>query len=189
MNNKFKIINKAKGGHAHTLSLALRSFLGKFTSPFFKTRKKIPNLVCGFTLLFSLLILTIILSASLSIYNIVVRQLKISQVSRESSRAFYAADAGLECALYWDFKQKVFDAPTYNIDCLGQNKIKSMTLPASTTDFYLTFTNGSCANVIVNKGDPVLNTIITSYGYNVGDAVSCAPSNRLQVERALQASY
>jgi len=143
----------------------------------------------GFTLLFSLLILTIILSASLGVYNIVIRQFKISQISRESSIAFTAADAGMECALYWDIKKKEFDNPIYTIDCLGDSISNSMTPPASTTTFYLGLNNGSCAKVEVRKASP--NTKLISYGYNVGDPSSdCGgASDRLQVERVLQASY
>lgn len=142
----------------------------------------------GFTLLFSLLILTIILSASLGIYNIVVRQFKISQISRESSRAFTASDAGIECALYWDIKKKEFDKPNYDINCFGSPISGSMV--ASTTTFYLGFSNGSCAQIDVDKDAPP-NTKLISYGYNIGNAGSnCAvTSGKLQVERVLQASY
>lgn len=142
----------------------------------------------GFTLLFSLLILTIVLSASLGIYSIVARQFKISQISRESSRAFYAADAGLECALYWDIQGGAsgFDNPNYNITCFGQNKTGSMS--ALTTTFYLDLNNGSCTKVEVDK---ITDTILTSSGYNDGDAASLCSSvnNRFQVERVLEASY
>jgi len=141
----------------------------------------------GFTLLFSLLILTIVLSASLGIYSIVLRQFKISQISRESSRAFFAADAGLECALYWDIKGGVlgFDNPNYDILCFGQNKTGSMS--ASTTTFYLDLNNGSCAKVEVDK---TVDTILTSSGYNNGVAGSnCASTDNFQVERVLEASY
>jgi len=141
----------------------------------------------GFTLLFSLLILTIVLSASLGIYNIVARQLKISQISRESSLAFSAADAGMECALYWDVKEKEFDNTNYAIDCLSQNKAGSMA--ASTTSFYLDFNNGACVKIDVDKTVPS-KTTITSYGYSNGSAASnCSSSGVLQVERVLRANY
>lgn len=139
----------------------------------------------GFTLLFSLLIMTIILSASLGIYNIVARQFKISQISRESHKAYYAADTGVECALYWDIKKNEFSDPAYNITCLGQNK--SGSLVASSTFFSLSFSNGSCVIIDIDKTGP---TVITAYGYNNGDANStCAATAPLQVERVLRASY
>ena len=136
-------------------------------------------------MLFSLLILTIVLSASLGIYNIVARQFKISQISRESDQAYYAADAGVECALYWDVIKKEFDKSNYNINCLSQ--AKAGVLSASSTSFYLSFNNGSCVRVDIDKTGP---TAITAYGYNNGDANSaCAPTEPLQVERVLKASY
>ncbi|PIR58104.1 MAG: hypothetical protein COU71_00475 [Parcubacteria group bacterium CG10_big_fil_rev_8_21_14_0_10_38_31] len=151
--------------------------------------KKINNMKGGFTLLFSLLILTIILSASLGVYNIVIRQFKISQISRESSIAFTAADAGMECALYWDIKKKEFDNPTYTIDCLGVSFVSKPMIDLATT-FSLGLINGSCVKVEVDKTlSP--KTKLISYGYNVGDPSSdCGgASDRLQVERVLQASY
>ncbi len=54
-----KKIGKNKG-FTHTLSLVLRIFLNKFTNPFFKTRKKTLNLVCGFTFIKSLIVISFI---------------------------------------------------------------------------------------------------------------------------------
>jgi len=56
----------------------------------------------GFTLLYAVLVSSIVLSASLSIINIALKQHKLSALSRESKIAFYAANTGIDCALYWD---------------------------------------------------------------------------------------
>lgn len=64
----------------------------------------------GFTLLFGVLITGLLLSMVLTIAGIVVRQLIISGVGRESQIAFYAADSALECVRYYD-RRGDFDVP------------------------------------------------------------------------------
>lgn len=56
----------------------------------------------GFVLLFSLLISSILLATGLGISRLMVKQITLAGLSRESQVAFFAADSGLECALHWD---------------------------------------------------------------------------------------
>ena len=56
----------------------------------------------GFTLLFSMLVATLVVSISATVISIALRQTILSGTSRESQYAFYAANAALECAFYWD---------------------------------------------------------------------------------------
>ena len=58
----------------------------------------------GFTLLFAVLVSSLILALGLSIANITLKEVALSGTGRESQFAFYAADTGTECALYWDIK-------------------------------------------------------------------------------------
>src|SRR3989338_9684883 len=60
------------------------------------------NLRKGFTLLIALLVIGIILAIGLSILNITLKEFILSGIARESAIALGAADAGMECALYWD---------------------------------------------------------------------------------------
>ena len=55
----------------------------------------------GFTLLIAVLATSIILSISLGIFDIITKEMKLASLGRESQIAFYAADAGEECAFYW----------------------------------------------------------------------------------------
>lgn len=57
----------------------------------------------GFVLLYAVMTSTIILAVGVSIISIALKQLSISTLGRESQYAFYAANTGAECALYWDF--------------------------------------------------------------------------------------
>lgn len=136
----------------------------------------------GFVILFTVLIISIVLSISLSTYNITIKELKISSSGRESRFAFFAADTGVECAEYWDFKRNAF-SPTEvtSINCagvtvggIGEKLVNS---------FSLDLNNGSCVDVIVNKTDPN-KTIIISRGYN-----TCDLNNPRRVERALKVTY
>lgn len=63
-----------------------------------KDRKK------GFTLLFAVIISTLVLAVGASIISIALKQVILSGVGRDSQFAFYAANTGIECALYWELK-------------------------------------------------------------------------------------
>ena len=65
----------------------------------------------GFTLLLAVLVISVALSVSLGASTLVISQLAISRDARESLEAFYAANAGIECALYWDIQYKFDENP------------------------------------------------------------------------------
>lgn len=91
----------------------------------------------GFTLLFAVLISTLVLSISATVTSIALRQTIISTTGRESQYAFYAANTAMECAFYWDVighkdtnqsDKVVFPAPGQtrvsdgtDINCAGGN--------------------------------------------------------------------
>jgi hypothetical protein len=56
----------------------------------------------GFALLFSVLLSSLLLAIGLSIFNITLKELALSTATARSVSAFYAADSGRECALYFD---------------------------------------------------------------------------------------
>jgi hypothetical protein len=68
---------------------------------FKKINKKIKK-KRGFALLFSVLISSFLLTIGLSIFAIALKELAISNNSRQSIYAYYAAASGLECIKYWD---------------------------------------------------------------------------------------
>ncbi|MBI5004629.1 MAG: hypothetical protein HZC04_00370 [Candidatus Lloydbacteria bacterium] len=141
-----------------------------------------PKRRAGFVLLYAVLVASIALSVGLSIYSIALKELRISSSSRDSQLAFYAADAGTECALYWDVQERAFSTSTQNaITCAGS----SMTVGGGViSDFSLpALPNGACASVNVNKSSPV-QTVVTSRGYN-----TCNLGDPRRVERALRVTY
>lgn len=58
----------------------------------------------GFVLFMSLLVSSIMLTAGLFISRIIIRQISLATIQRDSQKAFFAADAGLECGRYWKDK-------------------------------------------------------------------------------------
>lgn len=58
----------------------------------------------GFTLFVALVVSSMLLAVGFSLSNIILKQLIFSSSGKESQLAFYAADSGAECALFWDRK-------------------------------------------------------------------------------------
>ena len=56
----------------------------------------------GFTLLFAILVSILVLAVGSSMITIALKQVILSGTGRESQYAFYAANTGAECAIYWD---------------------------------------------------------------------------------------
>lgn len=63
---------------------------------------KFKNKKAGFSVLFASLIGSLVLSIGLAILSIALKQILLASAGRESQRAFYAADTGIECALFLD---------------------------------------------------------------------------------------
>ncbi len=159
------------------------------------------NKKSGFTLLLSLLITSIVLSVGLGVFDIILREMILSSSSMESQKAFYAADTGEECSLYWDLKHPGFidsvfatssdsvsGPPTSGVLCnkgdiAASWAITDLTSSSATTEFKLEFANGSCADIFVIKDSGTVK--IESRGYNL----ACDSVNPKKVERALRVSY
>lgn len=148
----------------------------------------------GFTLLYATLIGSLLLAIATGIFNIIFKELQLTSSSRESFVAFYAADTGLECSLYWDLSQGVFlssddhDPPQSGVLCNGiditQNWTVNSNPSSATTEFDITFLpEPYCTHVVVSKVDGG-ETLIESRGYN-----TCDTNNPRRVERGIKATY
>ncbi|MBI3632676.1 MAG: hypothetical protein HY226_00110 [Candidatus Vogelbacteria bacterium] len=119
----------------------------------------------GFVLLFALLISSILLATGLGISRLMVRQISLASLSRESQVAFFAADSGMECAVHWRIFGKFnpvvppATADSRSIYCNGY--VIKDTLP--TKDGLLLGTNTSCNAY----GEPPEKNIIN------GSSMSC----------------
>ncbi|MDB5259753.1 MAG: hypothetical protein JWO73_961 [Candidatus Taylorbacteria bacterium] len=121
----------------------------------------------GYTLLFAVLITSIVLSAALSILSISRKEFLLSVSARESQFAFYAADSGLECAAYQDLAEDpapfagTSTGALVSFTCTATttmitpsfNAYGGSTDKPATTTFAFSFPTGAtgCASVIVQK--------------------------------------
>ena len=163
----------------------------------------------GYALLLSVLISGLILSIGLGLLSIVEKKITLSSLGRESQRAFYAADSGAECGLYWDrthggFPMTVFatsslsippTTPTSGVLCVadgvggGQDiaanwVISGADTETANTSFELTFANGSCATVVIGKTNEGRQTVVSSRGHN-----TCDLNFPRIIERAIRILY
>lgn len=151
----------------------------------------------GFTLLLSVLISSLMLALATSIFTMLSQQLTISGISKESQFAFYAADTGVECALYWDLQEDAFatSSPYGSIDCNGESRSINSTT-AGTKEirtFYLDFQpEPYCAKVKITKEGSPVRTTIKAKGYNKGynrSTGKCDKSYPRKLQRAIRIRY
>ena len=148
----------------------------------------------GYALYTAIILTSVLILIAYITADISSKELVLSSSSADSHLAFYNADSGVECALYWDVKNPSatppgsssgFDAttPDANITCNNTSEPVTPGTDSSgdpTRTFTINFTTG-CAVVTVTKNAD-LSTTINSLGYN-----SCSGSNRL--ERGITTTY
>lgn len=145
----------------------------------------------GFSMFLAVVITGTLLVVATGMVTLAYKQSLISASGRDSHIAFYAADTGLECALYWDVKNpsgtSAFDMSTgTSINCNrdANNSSNQWVVGGSgSSSFTITFLPYAyCAVVQVTKSGN--DTTIVSKGYN-----TCDSSNPRRVERAVRAEY
>lgn len=153
----------------------------------------------GYTLLFSILVASLVLAIGISILNINKKELLLTAGARDSAAAFYAADGGLECALYADnndtFSTTDDHRDRFDTSCFISHGSIDKSGGGNIFTFHARFGDPgkSCAVVTVDKtpkinGDP--QTVIDSRGYNTGwSGTLCDTPSPKRVERAIRYSY
>jgi len=174
-------------------------------------KRKAKNKKCktnrGFSLFIAVAIMGVLLFVSFAAVNVALKSTLFSSSGRDSQFAFYAADAGIECVLYWDSKfepSKFATSTAGTITCATQTiSTGSQTVPTNPTQssrvggggagnptsiFYFNLNQGTnptsaCAIVSVTKN---INgtTFIRSRGYN-----TCDTTNPRRVERGIEVTY
>ncbi len=155
----------------------------------------------GFVLLFAVTISAILLAIALGVMSVTYKELIFSTSARATNDAFFAADNGAECALYYDkLSNSQFPingtAPT-NLIC-GSNTFSPTSSGIATNKTYaftlvgMGSTGTSCAKVTLNKQVDPLNAsriivTMTSDGYNLGGGAggTCASADPNLVSREL----
>ena len=152
----------------------------------------------GFAMLFTVLIVSLILTIAVSISNLTLRQAVLSNLAKDSQSAFSQADAAVECGMYEDTYLGKFpvgttvatgaatDAPA-NFYC-GDTLMELAPAPRSYTD-YLVYTfasyvdNQPCFLITFDKTNAASYSRVEGSGSNI-----CGASPR-RVERALEVKY
>jgi hypothetical protein len=149
----------------------------------------------GFVLLFAITIAAIILSISLGIANVTLKEANFSTSARDTNEAFFAADVGADCALLNDKPSStifVNAGTATTIRCLNNTYTLSGTFPSwSFVIPSLGTTGNGCTKVTVVKDNtlaPIISTVVTSKGANSGDA-NCTPPSANGVQRELVVRY
>lgn len=154
----------------------------------------------GYALYTAIMLTSLLFLVAYSTLNIVIKQLELSSIGADSNLAFYNADSGIECAMYWDLKNgsvSAFATSTAStISCNNQSvSTGSQTVSTNPSSlsriggggnsnpvsiFQINFTRG-CAIISVTKNTNN-TTLIESRGYN-----SCSGSKRF--ERGIKVLY
>jgi Tfp pilus assembly protein PilX len=154
-----------------------------------KLKNKLPKKLQGFAMLYTVLIISLILTISLGISTVTFKQMILSRLSRDSQSSFYQADKGLECALYYD-SVNAFPANQNQSNVIGSLTCGSSTLYAVSgplvngkfTYKEQTTSTSPCVQVVIDK-TVFPNVKITASGYNI-----CG-NNPRKVERVLEVKY
>jgi Tfp pilus assembly protein PilX len=146
----------------------------------------------GFTILFAVLIASILLAIGVAIFEITVRELRLSSIARESQKAIYAADSGTECALYFAIPGSahgIYSTTTPStFVCNGQSFPNIGGVGYGATSTFTVSYSALCATISI--GTHLLNaqgqvrTIIESRGYS-----SCDVTDPNRIERAFRVTF
>lgn len=141
----------------------------------------------GIALLIAVVFSSLLMTVALSIYALTLAESDISSTERESIIAFYAADAGIECALYWDLQHDSFNplTPATNITCLGNSA--TVGGGGATRTYSFSLSGSLCTDIEVTKtvsGGLIESTSIVARGYN-----TCIVSDSERTERAIEVSF
>jgi hypothetical protein len=100
-----------------------------------------------------MLIAAIILGVGLAIFDILFKELTFATVVRDSNYASYAADTGIECALFWEFKCDIGGACPLNqssgFASSSSSRVPSSGMVCDGQDFLV---NADDTNIVASNG-------------------------------------
>lgn len=148
------------------------------------------NSAAGFTLLLAALVASIVLAISVSIFGIAQKQVTLSSMGRDSQFAFYTADTGAECALYWDIRHGFFGTTPPPGSAICDNQTLDISGRSESYPYTMSFQfepGGFCARVTVKKDEVDPRTVIHSDGFST-DCASIDGSPRT-LQRSVELRY
>lgn len=145
----------------------------------------------GFVALFTVLLVSVILAMAIGIASISLKEIVLSASASDGNKAFYAADSGIECALYFEAQNPAPETFMNNLNCNGNsNPPVTISDDPEIYEFEMPFgeNNELCASLKVERG-------IIGEPYSVriesrGSSVPCDDdSNPKKVERSIRVTY
>jgi len=155
-----------------------------------KTQDPKPNSQKGFTILLAALVASLVLTLGIAIFSVAQKQVVLSSLGRSSQYAFYAADTGAECALYWDVRFDYFSttSPSVTPACDGNPLTFEGSVGALPYTISFRFEpNGYCSDVSVTKSATDPKTVIHSDGFSTACTDISISGRTLQ--RSVELSY
>lgn len=153
----------------------------------------------GFALLIAVIFMSVVLSFGLALGSLGYKQQVLASSAIESQYAFYAADAALECALYADQQQALFNPPgNMPLTCGGQSFPVTSTNSTINGIPYLVSSapnislddNTHCADITVYKPETSpATTYVFSQGYNVSCSTVTSSNGARFASRGLSYHY
>ena len=154
----------------------------------------------GFVLLFAVTLAAIFLSIALGVGEIALKENNFSTSAVDTNNAFFAADTGTECALYYDDPNgngtgTIFTDPsTPQMTCDGATFNATEPSP-SVWNFSITglgSNSHSCVVVKIDKNSADIpanaTAVVTADGYNL-TGTTCATPPQNAVDRQLVTTY
>ncbi|MFA6278550.1 MAG: pilus assembly PilX N-terminal domain-containing protein [Candidatus Paceibacterota bacterium] len=146
----------------------------------------------GFALLISVIFMSVMLALGLSISSLGYKQQLLASAAIESQQAFYAADAGIECALYEDYVSDRFKSGGgMELFCGGSQFGIASSTDASNVIYKSRLSLGDgarCADITIYK-----NVSGTTYMFSQGYDVPCGtvetPGGARFVSRGISSVY
>ena len=139
----------------------------------------------GFTLFYALLVISVVLAITASIFSIILKEVQLASFGKASQIAFYAAETGAECAIYWSAIRGFNFDGTETISCGTDSGGSSETISNVTSPFTVNVgTDGACAEVSIGSSGG--GTTVLSRGYNICPTLGANPR---RVERGLELTF
>ncbi|MEK7642457.1 MAG: hypothetical protein AAB392_01545 [Patescibacteria group bacterium] len=162
----------------------------------------------GFSLFIAVTVAGVLTIVAFTVTKIVTKSVEYANIGKSSQIAFFAADAGVECALYYDSLEPSKFATSSSgspISCAGVSMATSNAISGTSTTmriggggdsnptsyFGFTLNQGAnpltaCVIVSVNKSyvGQILRTRVSSFGYN-----TCDTTSSRRIERGLEVTY
>lgn len=144
----------------------------------------------GFTLLIAVILASVLLTVGIALLDIAYKQVILSSSAKQSQYAFYAADAALECALYYDQRFDAFNTNPDNITSISCGGFTIPISPAGSAPRVTTFSipcadGGSQATLRIYKNDSGSDpSKLYASGFS-----SCNASDPRRIERGMRVAY